>query len=298
VRRTPRPRRHPRALVEEAARGDELPPTCMTGSTSRRVPCARRVEHAVDVEQPLRPLVLAGASAEPGCPQLRLKKAKTRAPGGVRPTRGGPSDGGGAWSSLSGRCRPMGWVGLQCPRISRRLAVGDVSVRRWRRYGRDRLYVTDAGGRSLGWHDLVTGETHVAVADAATDVAAAVSEWRAAGGMASVTVAESEPARRDPVPVPPFRDLVDNQPGELARARAVALRQAAPVRTFAERLLGLRTEERAWRIGAAGEVRVAGDLAQLRRRRFPVVCASRRPGRRSGVRHRPRRHRPGRRLHP
>jgi hypothetical protein len=128
------------------------------------------------------------------------------------------------------------------------------------------LYVTDAGGRSLGWHDLVTGETHVAVADAATDVAAAVSEWRAAGGMASVTVAESEPARRDPVPVPPLRDLVDNQPGELARARAVALRQAAPVRTFAERLLGLRTEERAWRIGAAGEVRVAGDLAQLRRR--------------------------------
>jgi hypothetical protein len=142
--------------------------------------------------------------------------------------------------------------------------VRDVSVRRWRRYGRDRLYVTDPGGRTLGWHDPATGATHVAVADAAPEVAAAVSGWQAASGTGGARVAEPEP-RPDPVPAPPRRDLVENQPGELARARAVSLGRAAPVRTFAERLLGLRTDERAWRIGAAGEVRVAGDLEQLRR---------------------------------
>ena len=153
----------------------------------------------------------------------------------------------------------------------------EVSVRRWRRYGRDRLYVTDAAGLALGWHDLATGETHVAVAEAATDVEAAIARWRATvGGEGRETVdpAEQRTDLMPPVPElnPPGRDLAANRPGELAREQAVTLRQAAPVRTFFERLVGARTEERAWRIGADGETRVAADLEMLHRR-DPRWCA-------------------------
>ncbi len=50
---------------------------------------------------------------------------------------------------------------------------------------------------------------------------------------------------------------------EMARVQAVALKQAAPVRTMVARVLGVHTDERAWRIGADGEQKVAGQLAKL-----------------------------------
>src|SRR5215216_7452739 len=37
--------------------------------------------------------------------------------------------------------------------------MGDVQVARWRRYGKDRLYVNDDAGARVGWVDLLTG-TH------------------------------------------------------------------------------------------------------------------------------------------
>ena len=35
-----------------------------------------------------------------------------------------------------------------------------VVVTRWRRYGKDRLYVTAADGSAVGWHDLVDDVAH------------------------------------------------------------------------------------------------------------------------------------------
>lgn len=58
-------------------------------------------------------------------------------------------------------------------------------------------------------------------------------------------------------------DLTGRRPGAAARAEAEALRAAAPVRTLLARLLGVHTEERAWRIGAEGEERVGRELARL-----------------------------------
>lgn len=64
-------------------------------------------------------------------------------------------------------------------------------------------------------------------------------------------------------PLATWTDLALRQPGQAARAQAVALRQAAPVRTFLARMLAVKTQERAWRIGANGEVRVGGLLMAL-----------------------------------
>lgn len=67
-----------------------------------------------------------------------------------------------------------------------------------------------------------------------------------------------------PHPVPDVaEDLASRRAGAMAREQAVALKQAAPVRTLLARALGVHTDERAWRIGADGEEKVAVQLAKL-----------------------------------
>jgi hypothetical protein len=61
----------------------------------------------------------------------------------------------------------------------------------------------------------------------------------------------------------PDRDLALNQPGAAARVQATALRDAAPVRTFLARIVGAKTDERAWRIGSDAEIEVGRRLASL-----------------------------------
>ena len=60
-----------------------------------------------------------------------------------------------------------------------------------------------------------------------------------------------------------WADLATNVPGQAARAQAQQLRDARPVATFLARFFGVHTDERAWRIGADGEERVARQLAKL-----------------------------------
>jgi len=62
---------------------------------------------------------------------------------------------------------------------------------------------------------------------------------------------------------PAWVDLADNQPGAAARAQALARKDAAPIRAMLARLLRINTEERAWRLGAVGEVKVAAKLSRL-----------------------------------
>ena len=61
----------------------------------------------------------------------------------------------------------------------------------------------------------------------------------------------------------PWIDLATNQAGAEAREQAVAAKDAAPVRTLFARALGVHTDERAWRIGADGEEKVAARLAKV-----------------------------------
>jgi hypothetical protein len=64
-------------------------------------------------------------------------------------------------------------------------------------------------------------------------------------------------------PMHDWVDLAVNLPGAAARAEAESLRAGAPGRTLLARLLGVKTDERAWRIGAAGEVAVASEIQKL-----------------------------------
>lgn len=165
-----------------------------------------------------------------------------------------------------------------------------VVVQRWRRYGHDRAYVK-RGDADLGYRDLKTGAV---VCPSPYDVdlvtGATTSMWEQARKAAYAPRHDSSDDGRVPVPdVPssvtdapvaresvagtltkeraaalmPDRDLALNQPGQAVREQALELRAAAPVRTIVERLVGRKTDERAWRIGADGEEEVARQLARL-----------------------------------
>lgn len=156
----------------------------------------------------------------------------------------------------------------------------DWVVRRWARYGHERLYAATPGGTDLGYLDVKTGRWHCdeltnlpllqrAVADYQGEQdgkASAPVDVSADAGVAPVSAEPPEAAQDEPVAdtsVLVERDLALNVAGAEARARAIAEKQAAPVRTVLCRLLGVRTEERDWRIGADGEVAVAAQLAKL-----------------------------------
>ena len=150
---------------------------------------------------------------------------------------------------------------------SRLAGVAELSVSRWRRYGKDRLYVTGADGSRAGWVCLLSGETVLEQDAYRAAFDAAVAEWRVVNENEDRgSTPETPAAVGEAVECPQstaWTDLAENEPGKAAREQAVARREAAPVRTFMARLLGVHTDERAWRIGADGEVKVAKRLARL-----------------------------------
>lgn len=173
------------------------------------------------------------------------------------------------------------------------LSMSELTVVRWRKYGKDRLYVNGPDELRLGWCDLLTGALTVEVETDREAVEAAVASWRALAGMpapatpttppppvadtaarrerpaaptgAPAVLAELSPPESEPAePVEPgWEDLAGRRAGQAAREQALALKQAAPVRTFLARVLRVHTDERAWRIGADGEEKVAAQLAKL-----------------------------------
>jgi hypothetical protein len=165
-----------------------------------------------------------------------------------------------------------------------------VVVKRWRRYGNDRLYVSAPNEVTIGWWDLTTDESHPETPDDLPVLTTAVESWKiaqpagpvaaptvdvkpatqpavatnAAEAAASVTDAlAGGTAQKTAVQESPWIDLATNRAGAAAREQAVAARDAAPVRTLLARVLGVHTDERAWRIGAVGEEKVAGQLDKI-----------------------------------
>lgn len=159
--------------------------------------------------------------------------------------------------------------------------MSPVEVNRWRRYGHDRLYATRADETKVGWWDLATDEPHPATPDDLAALVDAVAAWRdeRAPGVvpagSTVLTEQADPAVEEVVAIPaaaavpetpasaerPWIDLATNEPGAEAREQAQAAKDAARVRTFFARTLGVHTDERAWRIGA--EERVAAQLAKV-----------------------------------
>lgn len=138
--------------------------------------------------------------------------------------------------------------------------------------------------------DLASDQAHIQCNDRAADFTEAIERWRAAD---RATAPPSEPPSVEPVaeeepggdadgnpqvsdmiaPVGEavlsspdtgqYIDLTENLPGAAARRQALALKAERPVYTRIARLLGMRTDERAWRIGASGEELVAAQLRKL-----------------------------------
>lgn len=173
--------------------------------------------------------------------------------------------------------------------------VARPTVARWRRFGHDRLYVKERE-EQLGYWDLKTDAGFPAEERWRAVVHDAVVAWKVEQGLPasglgppSVTgvptsvlpppgpVVEAPAAPTAPTastpPTPPtvapgrpWLDLATNLPGEGVRDIANAALVAAPVRTTLARVLGVKNDERAWRLGADGEEKVAARLARVAKR--------------------------------
>jgi len=173
-------------------------------------------------------------------------------------------------------------------------------ITRWRRYGKDRLYVARADETKVGWWDLQTDEGHPEEAAYAVELGEAVRRWQAdavsdqpaeppgvlvplatdvevtpapepateapAQEPAAVVVVDApveQPDVEPELPQRPWLDLAGNVAGEAAREQALAAKEAAPVRTLVARVMRVHTDERAWRIGADGEEKVAAQFDKV-----------------------------------
>ncbi len=122
---------------------------------------------------------------------------------------------------------------------------------RWRKYGKDRLYVTAAEGSRIGWYDLAGGQSHLEQPAMAETFHAAVTGWLGASLQAPTAPRASghtATPERSPTGAPPLRDdatqavrhtthaepswedLAAHRPGAMAREQAIALKEAAPER--------------------------------------------------------------------
>ncbi len=157
---------------------------------------------------------------------------------------------------------------------------------RWTRYGHDRVYLKTADGTDVGWIDLKSGGVHTADPDFTTTLEECRRRWIPSAGNAADERPTAAPPTRGadrpesrashdetatpppvelrPVPAPPPpRDLSTNVPGAAARAKRDEVNAKAPVLHAVARVLGVKTDERAWRLGAKGETKVGKTLAKL-----------------------------------
>lgn len=178
--------------------------------------------------------------------------------------------------------------------------MGELTETRWTRYGNDRVYVRTLDGLDVGHIDLVAQST--VVKDHAYDAVMddCFARWCPTAGPtlsegSGSTSPEAEPAVKAPIgaqSTPPERrprtptapddspptaapspvvesmhdagrDLVANVAGAAVRAKRNEVNAQAPVFNFVARVLGVKTEERSWRVGAKGEEKVAGELSKL-----------------------------------
>lgn len=147
-------------------------------------------------------------------------------------------------------------------------AVGPLTVNRWTKHGFDRAYVHGPDGARLGYGCLLTGVVRIESDGDGGRVEAAVATFRVEHGIHAPERAPSSTAARElaastVASEEPWSDLVNNRPGQGVAQQAAALRAESPLATRVDRLFGVRSEERAWRIGAKGEQRVAQRLAEL-----------------------------------
>ena len=156
----------------------------------------------------------------------------------------------------------------------------DLVAKRWTRYGKDRVYVSSPDGQRVGWLDLLDGAQHLEVPDQESAFLHVLQPFLTRHHPAQ-TATPQEPAqlistqptaasldRRPPPSMEPERrDLAQNRPGQQVRAEAEALladmRERSRIGTFLARAFDVKTDERAYRVGAKGEEAVGPRLEKL-----------------------------------
>ena len=167
--------------------------------------------------------------------------------------------------------------------VSIREVLGGVTastlvVRRWTRYGKDRLYVSTSGGERVGWLDLLTGDCTVERVDLTKEFHEALRAHQA-GEQPSSGAAPPDTSPHAPTTpqgqvhdaeyaaVVNWTDLALNRPGQGVRAEAESLlaemRSKSKVGAFLKRALDVKNDERAFRVGADGEEAVGARLDRL-----------------------------------
>jgi hypothetical protein len=166
--------------------------------------------------------------------------------------------------------------------------VSELIETRWRRFGKDRVYVRTPEGRDVGHVDLVERTIVVKMPGYVPQLKSCRARWSTllppAGdsggtdrpGVAAASIERSAPTSGcapvlgSAVIEPPGcsepddgEDLVANVAGAAARAKRNEVNAQAPVMNMIARVLGKHTEERAWRVGAKGEQKVGRELSKL-----------------------------------
>lgn len=141
---------------------------------------------------------------------------------------------------------------------------------RWTRFGHDRVYVKTADGQQIGHVDLKSGTVAVEIEQFADALDECRGRWVGTSALSSSGSSTLLPPASSPLtppadiaePAPP-RDLSTNAAGAAARARRDEVNAEAPVLNLVARVLGVKTDERNWRVGAKGEEMVARELRKL-----------------------------------
>lgn len=173
------------------------------------------------------------------------------------------------------RCR-VGHSAIYQPRVCRNDGCVSINIRRWKKYGYDRAYASDESGASWGFIDLKTGEVKLKQG-APPSVALSLRLW---------ATERTEQTTPTPEPQPhevahtlsndaPYVDLALNTAGQNAATKAqeewAAYAARRPVASKVALLFGLRTPDRSWAVGAAGEREVGRRLERLTRSGWHIL---------------------------
>lgn len=158
----------------------------------------------------------------------------------------------------------------------------EIQAERWKRYGHDRTYLKGMDGAALGWIDNATGA--LTIEDEANRPA--LEEWLASNEVAGAPATAPSTTASGPLEQPlavhssttlEDIDLASNRPGQAARQRAQAelesMREQSRFFTGVARILNVKTDERAWRVGANGEETIGGKLEKLTKHGWHVLHA-------------------------
>jgi len=161
--------------------------------------------------------------------------------------------------------------------------VTTLVVSRWTKYGKDRLYVSTADGVRVGWQDLRTGLVTVERPDLAELLNEALATHSAFVGEPDQPPAHLDKGAALPPPETAtpdtvgasWDDLARNRPGQGVRTQAdaalAAMKDRSRLGTFLTRAFDVKTDERAWRVGADGEESIGARLDRLTKHGWYVL---------------------------